>query len=778
MTGLLAQFCGQGDPTMPLLPSRSKTPAPALLLNVLMLSGSLVAATALAKGPAVDRPLADRPLAETRLGSNLAGLIDARRAGDSKTFDMLAANGEAAFDGDLVEVQIHPEVGVPPEAIGDPLFAAFGGRSGIRGIDMLLGWLPLQRLPEFIAADRRIAFIQLPWRPLALVGPNQSQGATILRTPPLECVGADGAGETVAVIDKGFSKYNQSVEKGEIPHPLGKVANQWGTHGTMCAEVVADVAPGATILPVQTSSFVALQSFFKNLDKSGNPYNVSVVSHSVVWLGMSFGRHTGFACSLVDFAKTLGIGWVNASGNSGSGSFYTAPYLDADGDGNHEFGPDDELLRWKQGGAELQLWVDWDDYALRKQNIDIHLYRQESGGWVEVAKSTKKHGGMSPPSESLKIAKPKPGVYGLSIRGGKSTDKGTRFRVMHAGASNGSFSIYHKNGNVYDPGSCKGVLTVGALRHNVWQKGPLEAYSSYGPTVDGRQKPELVAPTSVKTSVGWFSGTSASCPHAAGALAIYAAATATAANLLIDEVIADAVPMGPATPNDAYGWGRLRIPGEAGGWQCDADNADPLDCAAGCGTIGTTTCNKDCTMAACTSPAEACNGDDDDCDGNTDEGFDCAAGSESACTTTCLSAGKRVCTPNCQPGLCQPPAESCNGADDDCDGDSDEDFACRAGDTGTCTTTCGSEGTHACGEDCTWSTCAPPGEICNGLDDDCDGETDEGFEPCVKSTPPSDPPADDGCAASPASGGGNGGLWLICLAGLLVAGRRRYRTNT
>ena len=388
-----------------------------------------------------------------------------------------------------------------------------------------------------------------------------------------------------------------------------------------------------------------------------------------------------------------------------------------------------------------------------------------------VTKGTKKNGGMVAPSESIYIAKSVAGTYGIAIRGGATTEPGTRFRIMHAGSANGTFAIHHKNGNVYDPGSCKGVLTVGALRHDRYEKGPLEAYSSYGPTPDGRQKPEVVAPTGVKTTQsGWFSGTSAACPHAAGVLAIYAQASELSPPDLIDALIADAVPMGAVTPNDAYGWGRMVVPPAAGGWQCDAESSEEVPCSAGCGTIGVTSCGKTCRLKECLAPAEICNGDDDDCDGDTDEGFECAAGSEAPCTSTCFSAGTRVCTPQCKPGLCQPPAESCNGADDDCDGETDEAFPCVAGAVGECTTACGSVGSRACGESCAWSACAPPVEVCNGADDNCDGETDEGFEPCIKVDKGGD---DDGGCSATHRGSGGPWLWLVALAMAAVVWRRR-----
>jgi len=52
-----------------------------------------------------------------------------------------------------------------------------------------------------------------------------------------------------------------------------------------------------------------------------------------------------------------------------------------------------------------------------------------------------------------------------------------------------------------------------------------------------------------------------------------------------------------------------------------------------------------------------------------------------------------------------PPEEVCNGEDDDCDGQIDEGV------------------TNVCG------TCGPvPVELCNGVDDNCDGQTDEGYK--------------------------------------------------
>lgn len=62
-------------------------------------------------------------------------------------------------------------------------------------------------------------------------------------------------------------------------------------------------------------------------------------------------------------------------------------------------------------------------------------------------------------------------------------------------------------------------------------------------------------------------------------------------------------------------------------------------------------------------------------DGGTDASCACMAGSR--CTTTCGSMGTLSCAMPCAP-VCMPPAETCNAADDDCDGTCDEDVVgCR-----------------------------------------------------------------------------------------------------
>jgi hypothetical protein len=110
-----------------------------------------------------------------------------------------------------------------------------------------------------------------------------------------------------------------------------------------------------------------------------------------------------------------------------------------------------------------------------------------------------------------------------------------------------------------------------------------------------------------------------------------------------------------------------------------------------------------------------------------DAAGECVEGTRTPCATSCRTTGSALCAGG-RLGACEPPAERCNGMDDDCAGGIDDGFACALGAVGACTTSCGSTGTRACGASCAWSACEPPGtETCNGRDENCDGAVDEGF---------------------------------------------------
>ncbi len=200
----------------------------------------------------------------------------------------------------------------------------------------------------------------------------------------------------------------------------------------------------------------------------------------------------------------------------------------------------------------------------------------------------------------------------------------------------------------------------------------------------------------------------------------------------------------PGTP----GFGQIDEGDPEGGGACDTGKKG--ECAAG--TLHCVMGNLKCVQSK-TATKEICNGLDDNCDGAVDNGpFDdtikptpgdaCQAKDQNgvplkgiclAGTQTC-EAGVVKCKPDNSPG-----AEVCNGLDDNCDGQVDEGNpgagqACKVGGFNPATpcsngqTGCGQNGQMTCVQ-----TVFPESEKCDGVDNDCNGSIDDGLngQPCI-----------------------------------------------
>jgi Calcium-binding EGF domain len=107
----------------------------------------------------------------------------------------------------------------------------------------------------------------------------------------------------------------------------------------------------------------------------------------------------------------------------------------------------------------------------------------------------------------------------------------------------------------------------------------------------------------------------------------------------------------------------------------------------------------------------------------------CGVGSCAASGLTRCERG--VVVDACAPGQPSPSDATCDQRDDDCDGQSDEDYVAQASNCGR--GACAATGVRVCAAGQVQDSCVPHAPLalsdttCDGIDDDCDGNVDEDF---------------------------------------------------
>jgi hypothetical protein len=130
---------------------------------------------------------------------------------------------------------------------------------------------------------------------------------------------------------------------------------------------------------------------------------------------------------------------------------------------------------------------------------------------------------------------------------------------------------------------------------------------------------------------------------------------------------------------------------------------------------------------------EICNSLDDDCDGRVDNGFERAGTKCSDGVGECRVEGTFSCSADGSASVCsakakEPRPEICDGKDNDCNGQIDDGqiegtgATCNTGQLGACST--GIKQCVAGAIKCN-PTHVRHAEVCNKIDDDCDGKVDE-----------------------------------------------------
>ncbi len=418
--------------------------------------------------------------------------------------------------------------------------------------------VPIPKLPRLTQVSG-VNLVRTPMRPI--LNAVEGEGFQLIQALKFHNAGHMGEGVKIAVLDGGYAKSQEAQSNGDLPPNFSVIGYSPNNerHGTGCAEIIYDIVPEALLLPFQYDDFLE----FENAVDTAIQNDIDIISYSGGWVD-GWGDGKGRSCEIVKRAYQNGILWVNGIGNEAK-NFYRGRFQSTDGDRDHDFGGEYDAIQIKNVsvGDEIRIALVWDDFPRTSEDYDMYLWKSVLGSNARVDRSitTQRN---SKPFESIEYTVTDAGLFtSYHIQIVKSASaRPMDFKIISLN-HNLSEEFVTPRGSLINPSDSEYAVSVGAIRSSRYIYGPQEDYSSQGPTMDGRIKPDIMGPTGVKTyaygSQG-FHGTSAATPHVAGAAALILSANSElTVSELRNKLFEATVDMGSPGKDNIYGHGRLDL---------------------------------------------------------------------------------------------------------------------------------------------------------------------------------------------------------------------------
>jgi subtilisin family serine protease len=440
--------------------------------------------------------------------------------------------------------------------------AAAGGRV-LMAVDHLIKvQIPAAGL-RFVSEAPGVAHVRAPFTPTRKAVVSEGVQTTHARDFAAR-TGANGTGVTVGVLDVEFAKAEDLVGS-ELPegtsgtdYVLQRLDSYDGVHGTACAEIVHDMAPGAKIVLAGFEDEVTWAAAVDELVRMG----IRVISHSAGFDNLYPADGNNLFAQKVDAAAAAGVLFVTAAGNEGQ-KYYQGSWRDTNSNGILEIGGVEMLPIG--GGPGTKVVLRWDDtFGRSNHDYDVYIVTADfaknptvsADNPAIVAAGANLQDGGGTPREIARAGEDE-ALYAVVVHDSASPlNSSQRFWLWSQGGVDTARGTSASSLSL--PGDARGALTVGAVRFG---SGSAEPFSSRGPTQDGRVKPDIAGPDAVTTAAYGepFFGTSAATPHVAGAAALLLSRNPGMTVSALRSAIEQATPDGGRSRNNEVGAGVLDL---------------------------------------------------------------------------------------------------------------------------------------------------------------------------------------------------------------------------